>query len=61
MKDIFEKLKAHLRKKQSNYLVHNSWLGDTEGGFYSTDEFDFNKLCEEIDAFSLELKKRERV
>lgn len=60
MKDIFERLKAHLRDKQKNYVEHNSWNGDTEGGFYDTDDFDFDKLCAEIDAFAEELKKEER-
>lgn len=33
---------------------------DTEGGFYDLDEFNFDKLCEEIDAFSADLKEQER-
>lgn len=55
---VFAKLKEWLRERQSNYVEHSSWNGDTESGFYDLDEFDFEKLCEEIDAFSKDLKER---
>jgi hypothetical protein len=45
-------LKAHLSDKKDNYLEHDSWLGDTESGFYSQDTFDFDALLKEIDKFS---------
>lgn len=55
--EFVAKLKAHLAEKKANYVEHSSWNGDTEGGFYDTDEFDFDKLCVEIDAFSESFKK----
>lgn len=49
-----EGLKQRLADNKDNYLEHRSMLGDTEGGFYSTDEFEFEKLIAEIDKFSAE-------
>lgn len=60
MKEIFEQLKTWLKERQSNYVDHNSWFGDTESGFHTIDEFDFDKLCAEIDAFGEELRKRNK-
>lgn len=52
MKEFIEKLKVHLRAKRSVYVEHNSWNGDTEMGFYETDNFDIEKMMTEIDEFS---------
>jgi hypothetical protein len=56
---MLEKLKGWLREKQPNYVEHFSMAGSTEGGFYSDDVFDFDKLCAEIDAFGGQLKANE--
>ncbi len=55
-KKILEALKEWLADNKGKYLDHQSWLGDTEGGFYSQDTFDFKKLLEEIDAFHEQFK-----
>lgn len=52
MKEIFERLKQRLAENKSNFVRHYSWWGDTECGFDEKDEFDFEKLCAEIDAFA---------
>ena len=49
-----EQLKQRLADTQGNYNEHHSWCGNTEGGFYDTDEFDFDALLKEIDTFSEE-------
>ncbi len=54
---MLEALKKWLADRKGNYLDHQSWLGDTEGGFYSQDTFDFEKMLEEIDAFHEQFKK----
>ncbi len=51
-----EQLKKRLKDNQGNYVEHNSWNRDTEGGFYDKDEFDFYALLKEIDTFSEEFK-----
>ena len=52
--EFIEQLKKRLKDSQGNYLEHHSMCGDTEGGFYDTDEFDFDALLKEIDTFSAE-------
>jgi hypothetical protein len=52
----FGLLKERLRENIENYVEHNSWMGDTERGFYSTDELDFDKLCAEIDKLGEEIR-----
>jgi len=54
--DFVKKLKTRLAEKKSNYVVHHSMLGDTETGFYSEDDFSFEKLIKEIDEFSTEFQ-----
>ena len=56
LKLFIDGLKRHLGENKSNYVEHNSWLGDTESGFYSADEFDFDALLKEIDKFSESFK-----
>lgn len=51
-------LKKHLHDNKGNYVDHYSMMGDREGGFYSTDEFDLAKLLSEIDNFGELLRKR---
>lgn len=57
MKELFDKLKAHLRANKDNYVDHSEWNGSTEGGFYDSDDFDIDKLMEEIDKFAAEIGK----
>lgn len=57
MKDLIEKLKEHLRNRQEMYVEHHSWCGDTEMGFYSTDDFDIDQLMKEIDVFAASFQK----
>lgn len=57
LKEFAEKLKEHLRENQTEFHEHHSWCGDTEGGFYDEDVFDFDKLLAEIDKFSATFKK----
>ena len=54
--EFVEKLKERLKNNQGNYNEHHSWCGNTEGGFYDTDKFDFDALMKEIDTFSEEFK-----
>lgn len=54
--DFVKCLKEHLTENQGEFVEHLSWLGDTEGGFYSEDRFDFDKLLAEIDKFSESFK-----
>lgn len=54
-----EALKKRIRDNGANYFQHHSWLGDTEGGFYDVDEFDFDALLKDIDEFSASFKKKE--
>ena len=56
-KELLGKLRKHLIENKSNYVEHHSWLGDTEGGFYSEDEFSIGKLCDEIDNFEKMLEE----
>lgn len=56
--DELQALKDHLRQNKENFVFHNSWCGDTEGGFYATDDFDMEKLCKEIDSFGESLRLR---
>lgn len=58
MKEMLEKLKAWLKEHQSNYHQHYDMMGDTEGGFYEQDDFDFEALMREIDAFSDSMKDK---
>ena len=51
-----EALKKRLAENKANFVSHHSWCGNTEGGFYDTDEFDFDNLMKEIDEFSAEFK-----
>lgn len=51
-----EQLKKRLGDSQGKYNHHWSMLGDTQGGFYSADEFDFDALLKEIDTLSEEFK-----
>lgn len=60
MDSVFGKLKEWLKERKEKYVEHRSWVGDTESGFYSTDEFDMDKLLAEIDAFSEQLKSERR-
>ena len=52
MSDFVELLKQHLRDHKDQYIEHNSWNGNTESGFYATDDFDMGKLLAQIDAFT---------
>lgn len=52
-----EKLKQHLTENKNKYAEHHSWMGDTESGFYDTDEFDMDELLKQIDEFSATFKK----
>lgn len=54
---FLEGLKKHLKDHQAEFNEHHSWCGDTEGGFYDQDIFDFDKLIAEIDKFSESFKK----
>ena len=56
-----EYLKKFLKRNEAKFNEHHSWLGDTESGFYSTDEFDLEKLFEQIDAFGEELRSRHKM
>jgi hypothetical protein len=56
MKELLDKLKAWLKERQDHYVHVNDWQGDTESGFYSTEEFDFDDLCKQIDEFGEELR-----
>lgn len=49
-----EGLKQRLAENKDNYLEHLSMAGDTEGGFYEQDLFNFENLIAEIDKFSAE-------
>lgn len=50
-------LKGHLHKNQQEFVEHLEMCGDTEGGFYDEDLFDFDKLCAEIDRFAVQFKQ----
>lgn len=54
----FAELKKHLSEKTEDWLDHNSWNGDTEGGFYTTNEVDLEKLFLCIDEFGAQLRER---
>lgn len=58
--NTIQKLKDWLLEKKANYVTHYDMMGDTEGGFYETDEFNFDDLLKEIDAFSAAMKKEGR-
>lgn len=49
-------LKKRLSEDKANFVYHDSMMGSTEGGFYETDEFDFDQLLKEIDKFAAEFK-----
>lgn len=57
---LLNELKEWLRERQANYVEHTSMNGDTESGFYDTDEFNFDLLCDEIDKFGAELRDKEQ-
>jgi hypothetical protein len=57
MRDFIEKLKLHLELRKPLYHEVNSWGGNSETGFYTEEHFDFDKMLEEIDAFSATFKK----
>ncbi len=57
MNELIRKLKEHLKNSQYKYVDHNSWLGDTETGFFTADTFDIDKLMLEIDDFCEEFEK----
>lgn len=59
MSRFIEGLKERLAENKANYLDHWSMCGDTENGYYSADDFDFEKLLKEIDQFSAEFKATE--
>lgn len=51
-------LKAHLRKRESAFNEHHSMVGSTEGGFFSSDDFDMDALLREIDEFAATFKPK---
>jgi hypothetical protein len=60
MKELIDGLKARLRENRENYIDQNDWNGNTESGFYTTYDFDMNKLMEEIDAFAAEFEEKRK-
>lgn len=60
-KGLWVALKQRLSDNKGNYINHWSMMGNTEGGFYSTDEFDFDNLLKEIDDFSAEFKEADEI
>jgi hypothetical protein len=58
-KKLIEMLKGTLGEKgdyapDQNLWIENPWCGDTEGGFYSTYEINYDELEKVIDAWIAE-------
>lgn len=51
-----EALKKRLKDNQKKFHQHYDMMGDTEGGFYEQDDFDFDAMLKEIDEFAAEFK-----
>lgn len=57
MNTLIKGLKSHLFANKDKYVEHSDWNGSTEAGFYESDDFDIDKLMEEIDKFAAEFAK----
>lgn len=56
--ELLQELKERLKERKSQFVITDDWNGDTEGGFYTTHEFDLAKLYEQMDKFGEDLRKR---
>ena len=56
--ELLQELKERLKERKSAFVITEDWNGDTEGGFYTTHEFDLEKLYAQMDKFGEELRQR---
>ena len=56
--ELLQALKERLKERKGDFVITDDWNGDTEGGFYTTREFDLNKLYDQMDKFGEELRVR---